>query len=41
VDLFPNPQSRPARHTQPLAAGGKSLVQADFVAVLGSNEQEG
>lgn len=40
VELFPNPESRPARHTQPLAAGGKSLVQADFVAVLGSNEQE-
>ena len=40
VGLFPNPESRPARHTQPLSTGGRSLVQADFVAVLSSKEQE-
>ncbi len=38
VTLFPKPESRPARHTQMLPAGGRSLVQADFVAVLGSGE---
>ena len=38
VALFPNSESRPARHTQVLPAGGRSLVQADFVAVLGSGE---
>ena len=38
VKLFPNPESRPARHTQALPPGGRSLVQADFVAVLGSEE---
>lgn len=36
VKLFPDPESRPARHTQTLPAGGRSLVQANFVAVLGS-----
>jgi 2-iminobutanoate/2-iminopropanoate deaminase len=36
IDLFPNPDSRPARHAQVLSAGGRSHVQADFVAVLGS-----
>lgn len=38
VKLFPNSESRPARHTQALTPGGRSLVQADFVAVLGSEE---
>jgi 2-iminobutanoate/2-iminopropanoate deaminase len=36
VKLFPDPESRPARHTQALPAGGRSLVQASFVAVMGS-----
>jgi enamine deaminase RidA (YjgF/YER057c/UK114 family) len=36
VKLFPDAESRPARHTQALPAGGRSLVSADFVAVLGS-----
>ena len=36
VKMFPDPESRPARHTQTLPAGGRSLVQANFVAVLGS-----
>ena len=36
VKLFPDPESRPARHTQALPAAGRSLVQANFVAVLGS-----
>lgn len=38
LKLFPDPGSRPARHTQTLAPGGRSLVQADFVAVLSSVE---
>jgi 2-iminobutanoate/2-iminopropanoate deaminase len=38
IKLFPDPQSRPARHTQTLPAGGRSLVQADFIAVLGQAE---
>ena len=37
VKLFPDPESRPARHTQAMPAGGRSLVQADFVAVLQSS----
>ena len=37
VKLFPDPESRPARHTQAMASGGRSLVQADFVAVLQSS----
>lgn len=36
VKMFPNEASRPARHTQPLAAGSRSLISADFVAVLGT-----
>jgi 2-iminobutanoate/2-iminopropanoate deaminase len=38
VKLFPNPEARPARHTQALPSGGRSLVQADFIAVLGSEK---
>jgi 2-iminobutanoate/2-iminopropanoate deaminase len=38
LKLFPDPNSRPARHTQTLPPGGRSLVQADFVAVLSSVE---
>jgi 2-iminobutanoate/2-iminopropanoate deaminase len=38
VKLFPDPESRPARHTQALSPGGRSLIQANFVAVLGSEE---
>jgi len=37
VKLFPDPERRPARHTQAMPAGGRSLVQADFVAVLQSS----
>ena len=37
VKFFPDPESRPARHTQATPAGGRSLVQADFVAVLQSS----
>ena len=35
VKMFPNPASRPARHTQHLPAESRALVQADFIAVLG------
>jgi 2-iminobutanoate/2-iminopropanoate deaminase len=34
VKMFPNPESRPARHTQHLPADARALVQADFIAVL-------
>ena len=34
VKMFPDPNSRPARHTQALSADSRALVQADFVAVL-------
>ena len=34
VKMFPDPNSRPARHTQALPADSRALVQADFVAVL-------
>ena len=33
--MFPDENSRPARHTQPLAASGPSQVSCDFVAVFG------
>ena len=34
LKMFPDPDARPARHTQPLPADSRALVQADFVAVL-------
>ncbi len=34
VKMFPDPESRPARHTLPLPANSRALVQADFTAVL-------
>ena len=34
VKMFPDPASRPARHTQPLPPGSRALVQADFMAVI-------
>ena len=34
VRMFPDPESRPARHTQPLPADSRAQVQASFVAVL-------
>jgi 2-iminobutanoate/2-iminopropanoate deaminase len=35
VKMFPDPEARPARHTLPLPADSRALVQADFTAVLG------
>ncbi|HEX2890088.1 RidA family protein [Vineibacter terrae] len=35
VKMFPDPDSRPARHTQHLAGDGPSQISCDFVAVLG------
>jgi 2-iminobutanoate/2-iminopropanoate deaminase len=32
--MFPDPDSRPARHTQALGGSGASQVTCDFVAVL-------
>jgi enamine deaminase RidA (YjgF/YER057c/UK114 family) len=34
VKMFPDPASRPVRHTQHLPADARALVQADFIAVL-------
>lgn len=35
VRMFPDPAARPARHAQPLLVEGLSLVQCDFIAVVG------
>ncbi|MGX5847322.1 RidA family protein [Mesorhizobium sp. PL10] len=32
--MFPDPQSRPARHVRPLPPDSPSLVQSEFIAVL-------
>jgi 2-iminobutanoate/2-iminopropanoate deaminase len=32
--MFPEPESRPARHAQPLQVEGPALVQCDFMAVI-------
>jgi hypothetical protein len=32
--MFPDPASRPARHTQHLPPDSRALVQADFIAIL-------
>jgi enamine deaminase RidA (YjgF/YER057c/UK114 family) len=32
--MFPDPQSRPARHVRPLPPDSPSLVQSDFIAVV-------
>jgi len=34
VKMFPDPESRPARHSQTLPADSRALVQANFTAVL-------
>jgi enamine deaminase RidA (YjgF/YER057c/UK114 family) len=34
VKMFPDPEARPARHTLPLPADSRAMVQADFTAVL-------
>jgi enamine deaminase RidA (YjgF/YER057c/UK114 family) len=34
VKMFPDPESRPARHTFPLSGGGDALVQCDVTAVF-------
>ena len=36
VKMFPDPESRPARHTLTLPPDSRALVQADFTAVLGT-----
>jgi 2-iminobutanoate/2-iminopropanoate deaminase len=36
VKMFPDPESRPARHTLALPPDNRALVQADFIAVLGT-----
>ncbi len=34
VKMFPDPESRPARHTLPLTGDGPSQITCDFVAVV-------
>jgi 2-iminobutanoate/2-iminopropanoate deaminase len=34
VKMFPDPDARPARHTQPLPADSRAQVQCAFTAVL-------
>lgn len=34
LKMFPDPTSRPARHTQTLPPDSRAQVQADFIAVL-------
>jgi 2-iminobutanoate/2-iminopropanoate deaminase len=34
LKMFPDPQSRPARHTMQAALDGGKLIECDFVAVL-------
>jgi enamine deaminase RidA (YjgF/YER057c/UK114 family) len=34
VRMFPDAESRPARHAQPLTIEGPSLIQCDFIAVI-------
>ena len=36
VKMFPDPASRPARHTAQLPADSRAMVTCDFTAVLGS-----
>ena len=36
VKMFPDPASRPARHTAQLPADSRAMVTCDFIAVLGS-----
>jgi enamine deaminase RidA (YjgF/YER057c/UK114 family) len=36
LKMFPNPESRPARHTSRVQLDGGQLVQCDFIAVLES-----
>ena len=35
VRMFPDPESRPARHVRPLPPDSPSLVQCEFIAVIG------
>jgi 2-iminobutanoate/2-iminopropanoate deaminase len=35
VKMFPDQESRPARHTMPLGPDSKALVSCDFTAVFG------
>lgn len=35
LEMFPDPQSRPARHAVQAALDGEKLVECDFVAVIG------
>jgi hypothetical protein len=36
VQMFPDSDSRPARHSQLLHAEGPSLIQCDFIALIDS-----
>ena len=34
VQMFPDPHSRPTRHTQPMSTSGPTLMQCQIIAVL-------
>jgi 2-iminobutanoate/2-iminopropanoate deaminase len=36
VKMFPDPESRPARHTNPLGGDGPTLITCDVMAVIGT-----
>lgn len=38
LELFPDPDSRPARHVLPVSGGGDALVQCDITAVIASGQ---
>jgi 2-iminobutanoate/2-iminopropanoate deaminase len=35
LEMFPDPDSRPARHTMDAPLDGEKLVECDFIAVIG------
>lgn len=35
LEMFPDPDSRPARHAMQAALDGEKLVECDFIAVIG------
>lgn len=35
LEMFPDPQSRPARHAMQAALDGAKLIECDFIAVIG------
>ena len=38
LEMFPDPGSRPARHTMPLTVEGDYLVQCDVTAIVNDSQ---